>query len=62
MIQAGPIVAWCQPPKQSQRTGIWRRGRGANASFHCAHAPRGKRQRAAAELRRYAHVLADRYD
>jgi hypothetical protein len=40
--------------KQLQRTVIRRRGRGASASFHCAHAPRSKRQRAAAELRRYA--------
>jgi hypothetical protein len=43
----------CQPPnKQLQRTVTRNRGRGASASFHCAHAPRGKRQRAAAELRR----------
>jgi hypothetical protein len=38
--------------KQLQRTVIGRRGRGACASFHCAHAPRFIRQRAAAELRR----------
>jgi hypothetical protein len=45
----------CQPPnKQLQRTVTRRcgRGRGASASFHCAHAPRITRQRAAPELRR----------
>jgi hypothetical protein len=40
------------PNKQLQRTVIGRRGRGACASFHYAHAPRITRQRAAAELRR----------
>jgi len=39
--------------KQLQRTVTRRRGRGACASFHYAHAPRLTRQRAAAELRRY---------
>jgi hypothetical protein len=39
--------------KQLQRTVIRRRGRGACASFHCAHAPRWTRGRAAAEL----HVI-----
>ena len=38
--------------KQLQRTVIRRRGRGACASLHYAHAPRITRQRAAAELRR----------
>jgi hypothetical protein len=43
------------PPynKQLQRTVTRRRGRGACASLHCAHAPRWTAQRAAAELRRY---------
>jgi hypothetical protein len=45
----------CQPPnKQLQRTVIRRRGDGASAPFHYALAPRFTRQRAAAELRRYA--------
>jgi hypothetical protein len=45
----------CQPPNQQlQRTVIGRRGRGACASLHYAHAPRFTRHRAAAELRRYA--------
>ncbi len=44
------------PNKQSQRTVTRRRRRGESASFHCAHAPRGWTQRAAAELRhRAAH-------
>jgi hypothetical protein len=38
--------------KQLQRTVIGRRGRGACASLHYAHAPRWTAQRAAAELRR----------
>jgi hypothetical protein len=38
--------------KQSQRTVIRHRGDGASAPFHYALAPRFKRQRAAAELRR----------
>jgi hypothetical protein len=43
----------CQPPnKQLQRTVTRRRGRGACASFHCAHAQRWTRGHAAAELRR----------
>jgi hypothetical protein len=44
------------PNKQLQRTVIRRRGRGARASCHYARAPRFTRQRAAAELRRYAAV------
>jgi len=45
----------CQPHnKQLQRTMIRRRGDGASAPFHYALAPRFTRQRAAAELRRYA--------
>jgi Protein of unknown function (DUF2442)/Domain of unknown function (DUF4160) len=40
------------PNKQLQRTVTRRRGRGACASFHYAHAPRIMRRRAAAELRR----------
>jgi hypothetical protein len=40
------------PNKQLQRTVIRRRGRGACAPFHFAHAPRRTRDRAAAELRR----------
>jgi hypothetical protein len=40
--------------KQFQRTVIRRRGRGACASFHYAHAPRWTRGHAAAELRRWA--------
>jgi hypothetical protein len=38
--------------KQLERTVMRRRGRAASASFHCAHTPRFKRQRVAAELRR----------
>ena len=41
------------PNKQLQRTVTGRRGRGACASFHCAHAPRWTVGHAAAELRRY---------
>jgi len=40
--------------KQLQRTVIPNRRRGASAAFHYALAPRFPRQRAAAELRRYA--------
>jgi hypothetical protein len=40
--------------KQLQRTVTSRRGDGASAPFHSALAPRVKRHRAAAELRRYA--------
>ena len=40
--------------KQLQRTVTRRRGDGASAPFHSALAPRFTRQRAAAELRRYA--------
>ena len=40
--------------KQLQRTVIRRRGRAARAPFHYARASRSTRQRAAAELRRYA--------
>ena len=47
--------ALCQPPnKQLQRTVTRRRGDGTSAPFHYALAPRITRQRAAAELRRYA--------
>jgi hypothetical protein len=49
------LDTWCQPPnKQLQRTVTRRRGRGACASLHYAHAPRWTRGHAAAELRRYA--------
>jgi len=45
----------CQPPnKQLQRTVIRHRGDTASAPFHYALAVRFTRQRAAAELRRYA--------
>jgi hypothetical protein len=45
----------CQPPnKQLQRTVTGRHGRAARAPFHYARASRFTRQRAAAELRRYA--------
>jgi hypothetical protein len=48
----------CQPPnKQLQRTVTRRRGDGASAPFHYALAPRVTRQRAAAELRRWAATL-----
>ena len=40
--------------KQLRRTVTRRRGDGASAPFHYARAPRFTRQRAAAELRRYA--------
>jgi hypothetical protein len=40
--------------KQLQRTVIRRRGRATRAPFHYARASRFTRQRAAAELRRYA--------
>jgi hypothetical protein len=40
------------PNKQLQRTVMRRRGRGACAPLHYAHAPRCTVQRAAAELRR----------
>jgi hypothetical protein len=43
------------PNKQLQRTVIRCRGRAASASFHYALAARYNCQRAAAELRRYAH-------
>ena len=39
--------------KQLERTVIRRRVRAACASFHCAHAARWTRGRAAAELRRF---------
>ena len=48
------------PNKQLQRTVTRRRGRVARASFHYARAPRFIRQRAAAELRRYAAEIAHR--
>ncbi len=40
--------------KQLQRTVTQHRGDGASAPIHCALAPRFTRQRAAAELRRWA--------
>jgi hypothetical protein len=47
--------ALCQAAnKQLQRTVTRRRGRAARAPFHYARASRFTRQRAAAELRRYA--------
>jgi hypothetical protein len=42
------------PNKQLQRTVKTRRGVGTSAPFHYALVPRFMRQRAAAELRRYA--------
>jgi hypothetical protein len=52
-IAAGLDIDGAPPPnKQLQRTVIRRRGRGACAQLHYAHAPRVIRQRAAAELRR----------
>jgi hypothetical protein len=45
---------------QLQRTVERRRGDAARAPFHCARASRFKRQRAAAELRRYTARLAYR--
>ena len=49
------IVTSCESPnKQLQRTVIRRRGDDASAPFHYALAARITRQRAAAELRRYA--------
>jgi hypothetical protein len=52
------VVGWSQAyNKQLQRTVTRRCGRGACASLHSAHAPRFTRQRAAAELRRYATSL-----
>jgi hypothetical protein len=48
------LFALCQAPnKQLQRTVARHRGDAARAPFHCARASRFKRQRAAAELRRY---------
>jgi hypothetical protein len=44
--------------KQLQRTVIRRHGDAACAPFHYAHAARFKRQRAAAELRRYTALGA----
>ena len=46
------------PNKQLQRTVTRRRGRGACAPFHYAHAPRWTVRHAAAELRRYAATEA----
>ena len=43
--------------KQLQRTVSTASRRAASASFHCAHAARFTRQRAAAELRRYARPI-----
>jgi hypothetical protein len=45
------------PNKQLQRTVIRQRGDDARAPFHYARAPRSKRQRAAAELRRYTETV-----
>ena len=45
------------PNKQLQRTVRRHRGRAASASFHDVLAARSMRQRAAAELRRYAAEL-----
>jgi hypothetical protein len=51
----------CQPSnKQLQRTVKRRCGDGASAPFHYALTPRITRQRAAAELRRYAAWFSDR--
>jgi hypothetical protein len=47
-----PMSARVETYKQLQRTVIRRRGRGASAPLHYAHAPRWIAQRAAAELRR----------
>jgi hypothetical protein len=48
-----PAGASCDSPnKQLQRTVTRRRGDGVSAPFHYALAPRIRRQRAAAELRR----------
>jgi hypothetical protein len=41
------------PNKQLERTVIQRHVRAACAAFHCAHAARWTRGRAAAQLRRY---------
>jgi hypothetical protein len=58
-VKRTPIDTVCQAPnKQLQRTVIPNRWRGASASFHYALAPRFKRQRAAAELRRYTVAVA----
>jgi hypothetical protein len=48
--------------KQLQRTVTRRRGDGASAPFHYALAVRFKRQRAAAELRRYVTNRAEGRD
>jgi hypothetical protein len=55
MPQRARKIQWaaeCQRIKQVQQNVTRRRGRGASASFHCAHALRWTRGRAAAELRR----------
>jgi hypothetical protein len=46
------------PNKQLQRTVERHRGDAARAPFHYARASRSTRQRAAAELRRYAAPIA----
>ena len=46
------------PNKQLERTVVRRHVRAACASFHCAHAARWTRGRAAAQLRRYATTAA----
>jgi hypothetical protein len=45
------------PNKQLQRTVTRHRSDAASAPFHYALAPRGRPQRAAAELRRYTSAL-----
>jgi predicted N-formylglutamate amidohydrolase len=56
------VVALCQPPnKQLQRTVKRHRGDVASAPFHYALASRCTRERAAAELRRYASSAAHRF-
>jgi len=56
------VVAVAQVPhnKQLQRTVQTVSRRGARAPFHYARAPRFTRQRAAAELRRYAARMSSR--
>ena len=48
------------PNKQLQRTVLRHHGDAARAPFHYARASRFTRQRAAAELRRYALAIAHR--
>jgi len=51
-IRRGGLTLRQPPNKQLERTVIRRRVRAACASFHCAHAARWTRDRAAAQLRR----------